>query len=137
MSIPTCPKCSHHPALREEDVDGVRVHACADCNGVWLNQGELNALVHPAAGDLEYCSEDRPQTDRLTDHPCPLCPDTNMVQVNFIAYSGILMDHCRQCQGLWLDRGELDAITAEVHRLEQVPDSWTHRIMLFLAKLPF
>jgi len=47
------------------------------------------------------------------------------------------MDHCPRCQGLWLDRGELDAVTAEVRRLEQVPESWDHRVMVFLAGLPF
>jgi Zn-finger nucleic acid-binding protein len=75
--------------------------------------------------------------DRVTGLTCPLCPDTRLVHVNFISFSDIVMDFCPQCQGLWLDRGELDAITAEVRRLEQVPESWDHRVMVFLANLPF
>jgi len=123
--------------LREEDVNGVRVHSCGGCGGVWLDKGELNALAHPAEGDLEYCSLERLAEDRVTNLPCPACPDVRLVQVNFISYTDIVMDYCPRCQGLWLDRGELDAVTAEVRRLEQVPESWDHRVMVFLAGLPF
>ena len=133
----TCPKCPDHPSLRERDVDGVHVHACEACGGVWLNKGELNALIHPVEGDVEYCSADNLKDDRITNRLCPFCPETRLSQVNFISYSEIVMDHCPICQGIWLDRGELDAITAEVHRLEAVPESWDHRVMVFLAKLPF
>jgi Zn-finger nucleic acid-binding protein len=60
-----------------------------------------------------------------------------MKKVNFITYSDIMIDYCEKCQGLWLDRGELDAIIAEVEKLEHLPESWDHKIMVFLAKLPF
>ena len=132
-----CPKCPDHPPMHEEEVEGVHVHACKVCGGIWLNKGELNALAHPAEGDLEYCSADHIEEDRVTDRLCPTCPETRLIRVNFIAYSEIVMDFCRKCEGIWLDRGELDAITAEVQGLDKVPESWDHKIMMFLAKLPF
>lgn len=38
---------------------------------------------------------------------CPTCDD---VQLIISSREGIEIDHCPQCRGVWLDRGELDKI---------------------------
>ena len=38
---------------------------------------------------------------------CPVCAD---VQLAISSREGIEIDHCPQCRGVWLDRGELDKI---------------------------
>lgn len=38
---------------------------------------------------------------------CPVCNDVNLVMSE---RSGIEIDYCPQCRGVWLDRGELDKI---------------------------
>ena len=38
---------------------------------------------------------------------CPICPDTSLVMTD---RSGIEIDYCPTCRGVWLDRGELDKI---------------------------
>ena len=38
---------------------------------------------------------------------CPICPD---IQLVIASREGIEIDHCPQCRGVWLDRGELDKI---------------------------
>lgn len=38
---------------------------------------------------------------------CPVCPDVTLVMAD---RSGIEIDYCPQCRGIWLDRGELDKI---------------------------
>jgi Zn-finger nucleic acid-binding protein len=38
---------------------------------------------------------------------CPVCPDSTLV---ISAREGVEIDHCPQCRGVWLDRGELDKI---------------------------
>ena len=38
---------------------------------------------------------------------CPVCPDSTLVMS---AREGVEIDHCPQCRGVWLDRGELDKI---------------------------
>jgi uncharacterized protein len=38
---------------------------------------------------------------------CPVCTD---VQLVISSREGIEIDHCPQCRGVWLDRGELDKI---------------------------
>ena len=36
---------------------------------------------------------------------CPVCTDETLV---ISSREGIEIDHCPQCRGVWLDRGELD-----------------------------
>ena len=38
---------------------------------------------------------------------CPACPTTSLVMTE---RSGIEIDYCPDCRGVWLDRGELDKI---------------------------
>ncbi len=38
---------------------------------------------------------------------CPTCPDDRLVMTE---RSGIEIDYCPTCRGVWLDRGELDKI---------------------------
>jgi len=38
---------------------------------------------------------------------CPVCTNTQLVMSE---RSGIEIDYCPQCRGVWLDRGELDKI---------------------------
>jgi Zn-finger nucleic acid-binding protein len=38
---------------------------------------------------------------------CPTCPDSTLVMAD---RSGIEIDYCPTCRGVWLDRGELDKI---------------------------
>ncbi|HPN85363.1 MAG TPA: zf-TFIIB domain-containing protein [Victivallales bacterium] len=131
-----CPKC---PGVKlvENKVGDTIVHQCECCSGIWLDKGELNLIAHPVVGDLEYCSKENIEEDRISEYFCPACKDVKMKKVNFVTYSDISMDYCEKCEGLWLDRGELDAIIAEVEKLEHIPESWDHRIMAFLSKLPF
>ena len=38
---------------------------------------------------------------------CPNCKEVNLV---IAERKGIEIDHCPECRGVWLDRGELDKI---------------------------
>jgi len=38
---------------------------------------------------------------------CPTCPSSDLLMTE---RSGIEIDYCPQCRGVWLDRGELDKI---------------------------
>ncbi|MBP6405662.1 MAG: zf-TFIIB domain-containing protein [Ramlibacter sp.] len=57
---------------------------------------------------------------------CPTCPSSSLV---IAERSGVEIDYCPQCRGVWLDRGELDklveraAARPEPHRQPQFADS--------------
>lgn len=38
-----CPKCAEK--LQEEEFHGVNIDRCPACNGIWLDNGELDALT--------------------------------------------------------------------------------------------
>jgi uncharacterized protein len=38
---------------------------------------------------------------------CPVCEDVTLV---ISSREGVEIDHCPQCRGVWLDRGELDKV---------------------------
>ena len=39
---------------------------------------------------------------------CPRCETSSLVEVD---RSGITIDRCERCRGIWLDRGELEKLT--------------------------
>lgn len=43
-----CPKCGME--LKEEVFKGVRIDRCTSCNGVWLDNGELEQLAGKESG---------------------------------------------------------------------------------------
>ena len=63
-----------------------------------------------------------------------------MRKVDFNIESNIILDYCPTCEGFWVDEGELDAIRAEVKRLNEadaeVPDSWIVRLSKIVWQLP-
>ena len=45
---------------------------------------------------------------------CPTCPQSTLVMSE---RSGIEIDYCPTCRGVWLDRGELDKIIERVNEM--------------------
>lgn len=46
---------------------------------------------------------------------CPKCSTL----LNEVTKAGVLIDVCDRCLGVWLERGELEKITARLRQLEQ------------------
>lgn len=53
---------------------------------------------------------------------CPVCTD---VQLALSERSGIEIDYCPRCRGVWLDRGELDKIVSRADERQTEPSSWS------------
>ncbi|WP_027092813.1 zf-TFIIB domain-containing protein [Cohnella thermotolerans] len=52
---------------------------------------------------------------------CPVCHDSRMREVE---KNGVLIDICPSCKGVWLDRGELDKLMAEVREVRDDYNRW-------------
>jgi Zn-finger nucleic acid-binding protein len=99
-------------AVEEADIT---VDECTACGGVFLDRGELNVLATGMAGDIEFCSREKGELpDRFGARACPRCANTVMEKVDLLRYTGIIFDYCRECQGFFLDRGELNAMNDEL-----------------------
>ena len=102
-----CPKCkTEMEALAHEDLV---VDQCPSCHGVWLDKGELDAVMrHKLANVLDA----RISAFEMHDHDevparCRRC-DKEMVAL--VGPGEVRMDWCVECEGLFFDHGELSAI---------------------------
>ena len=131
-----CPVCENQ-RLTNHNFKGTPIDICDNCGGLWLDKGELNAIAHPITGDIEFCSQEHVGEVRLSGINCPKCEGQPLHKTQFIEFTDISLDHCPKCNGLWLDKAELDAINREIDTLIELPESWEHKIMIFISKLPF
>lgn len=110
-----CPACG---SPMEVDFErGVEIHRCIGCAGLWLDPGELDALVdNPGPRTADVATLRKGMKDvQVTSGPvkyrkCPRC-SVVMERRNFGSHSGVIVDECRQ-HGMYLDPGEFEAIEA-------------------------
>ena len=112
-----CPRCGSGNSLVTTAIGGgIEADACAACSGLWLDTGELNAVVQAERA----VAAARPPIQRMKAPPplpvpmevkyipCPRCGQL-MNRQNFEQVSGIVLDECA-AHGTWLDGGELKAV---------------------------
>ncbi|MQA91250.1 MAG: hypothetical protein GEU90_13635, partial [Gemmatimonas sp.] len=106
---------------------GLEVDHCRRCGGVWFEPGEVQQLRSAPQDELWTKLGERSSTPTLC-HDChaPLersaercsgCGASNLLDCPDCAhpmhvelYSGLRLDVCRRCNGVWFDHHELEAI---------------------------
>jgi len=109
-----CPACGQ--ILFVYSIFSIDFEGCPKCKGIWLIKDELRKLKNKASGGsmrwLKDEIEDMEKTNaRVTNRSCVKCKSTKMVSVIF-GKSSVIVDLCPQCHGVWLDKGEFEAISA-------------------------
>ena len=106
-----CPKDKIDMIRRE--VGGVQVEECPQCKGIWFEQTEFlkaKDSVEPDAIWLDFeiwKHEDQFKVD-LRGIQCPK-DGTRLVALGY-GETGVELNYCTQCQGIWLDGGEFEKI---------------------------
>jgi Zn-finger nucleic acid-binding protein len=106
----------------------VEVEECACCKGTWFRDHELGLAKDEAEPNLvwdDYEPSQHPDAFRVSPRHlrCPDC-GTKLVELDYDR-SGVAIDYCTSCRGIWLDAGEfLRIIDALRHELDvrEVPD---------------
>src|SRR6266568_1469236 len=125
-------------ALETKSIGDTPVGICPRCGGMYLSEGQLNRIVQPEHGDIEFSTVDRDSFEHEDDHGAIDCPKdgTTMRKVDFNVETSIILDYCTKCRGFWIDGGELARIREEVKNLDEagdeVPDPLLVRISQFL-----
>jgi len=92
------------------ELDQVEIDYCLDCGGIWLDAGELEALLenHEEAERVlkETAAAGQVKKGR---RKCPIC-DKRMEIVTTDTKETVQIDRCRKNHGLWFDRGELEEV---------------------------
>ena len=113
-----CPACLH--PLRRFKAGTVTLDGCdGGCGGIWFDHRELAKVnrQHPdpdaQIADLSFNPAVRVHDDDTRQ--CPKCDDVTLEKKLHCLGSGVIMDVCPKCKGLWLDRGELGKIREALH----------------------
>jgi Zn-finger nucleic acid-binding protein len=120
-----CPSCQG--SLRPIGYEGIQIETCQSCRGEWLDGEELGHVVR--AREVRFDEQERRAIAAATkitgvkledldrDLPCPKC-DGRTDAINYGGDTGIVIDRCPGCHGIWLDGGELERIQALVEGWE-------------------
>ncbi len=100
--------------------DYITFDICKSCGSLWLDKGELDKMAFQVQGSIEYSSERIAENTGEKIINCPRCENEQMQKVYFIGYSDIILDHCNNCGGFWLNAGELDQINKELESIMPV-----------------
>ncbi len=113
-----CPRCGE--LLCNIEYEGVEVETCPQCKGEWLDAEELKHIVK--AVDKTFSQEEITSLDAINrsiisedDSPenelkCPKCDDAQLARFVYAATTGMSLDKCMQCGGIWLDDTELEKV---------------------------
>ena len=120
-----CPRCNS--VLSATGYDGVEIEVCPGCKGEWLFAGELQKIAdhHDEVFTTEEIAAlDAVNTEKFTaekdDHDelnCPCCENVTMEHFNYAETSGIILHKCPQCDGIWMDKDQLQ-------KIEELVDGW-------------
>ena len=118
-----CPRCAS--PLEQTVYEGVLIHGCNSCGGEFIGGENLGQIVR--------CRQEQfsPELKALLSDQCPAfgetaaqperalcCPGCGepMAVVNYGGDSGIFVDRCESCDGLWLDHEELEKVQIVMER---------------------
>ncbi|MFC1755129.1 zf-TFIIB domain-containing protein [Thermoproteota archaeon] len=114
-----CPDCNG--AIRIIDCKGTLVDECSKCKGKWFDRGVLRDAKdlqddHLRWLDFDPFGEDAEQLSVPSEGKlCPKCLK-KMSSLNY-KNSGIIIDKCSFCQGVWLNYGEFRKIIEYLENL--------------------
>jgi hypothetical protein len=107
-----CPVC-RQPLVALE-FQSVETDFCPRCHGVWLDHGEIGLLLKSRP---DFMPAWKTPAARTGDRPCPHC--TRKMQVRSLA-GDVEVDACPRDHGIWLDKGELQAIIQSAANTQDV-----------------
>ena len=108
-----CPRCRAPLAPARHNAGGIALdlERCGECTGSWVEGNDLKAIeqvVDVRLIEWRHLPGDETQERILF---CPRCPGAKpMEKILSPRDDRVVMDTCTECNGVWLDYGELEAI---------------------------
>lgn len=106
-----CPHCKI--SLSNTIIGNTEVDYCPKCHGLWFEKGELDQAKDAKDNNLKWLDIDLWQDEaKFKISPgkriCPSCR-VPLYEV-YYGKSGVIVDMCNLCNGIWLDRPEFKKI---------------------------
>lgn len=112
----TCPRCQtalEIDTIRERS-GMIEVDRCPKCTGIWFDKGELQQvekITEPVLFEIRRLPNEEEQLEIMD---CPSCGEGHpMEKHSHFRDENVIFDICTNCEGIWLDGGELEAIQQE------------------------
>jgi Zn-finger nucleic acid-binding protein len=111
-----CPRCK--TLLKTDIVKDIHtefeIDKCESCGGTWFDHGELSKvdkIIEPVFWEIRKIPGEKEQLKALH---CPSCNNSPLMQkAEHPRDNKVILDYCPSCKGIWLDKGELEAIQKE------------------------
>ena len=116
-----CPKCKSEDFSEFTSKEGVVVDFCSQCKGIWFDRGEIAFYVETSK-DVPS-KRDSLMSAQSTEHGCPKCEESKLVEMPYLPGEELMIDFCTQCHGIWLDYKEmpkLEKIARKMPALDKV-----------------
>ncbi|MGD8454601.1 MAG: zf-TFIIB domain-containing protein [Phycisphaerae bacterium] len=135
--MPHCPICKTRTDLIK--YEGVPIYNCGTCGGHWLDRAKLQTIVvrrevvmpEPVKRKMIEIADASNSTQELW---CLTCGKA-MVKEQFKHWPEIQIDRCPKCNGIWLDRGELEKCQIYWEYVQDNPDSEEAQRAVRMAQL--
>lgn len=116
-----CPRCQAPLAPRV--FGSVTIDVCEACGGHWYDAGELERIRE--LGPTERPQDSPGVAPRWVDSKggaitCPRCR-MPLATERYAYSSDLVLDRCENCNGVWVDAGELD-------RMDQLVNEWSREL---------
>jgi Zn-finger nucleic acid-binding protein len=104
--------------MSQMQVGTITLDVChGGCGGIWFDAFELQQVdeQEEAAGEhlLEIARDKSIVVDQARKRECPRCSGIKLKRHFFSAKRNVEVDQCPNCNGYWLDAGELEKIRSE------------------------
>jgi len=109
-----CPACKNDMIVVE--YQRIELDFCPDCRGVWFDKGELQLMLETARLEGKFLDEIQHLPETGTEEKlrkCPICRRA-MVKNTIGAPSPVMIDVCRQGDGLFFDGGEIHQLVKQL-----------------------
>jgi Zn-finger nucleic acid-binding protein len=124
--MPRCPLC--RTQCDRINYEGVSIYNCGSCGGHWLSPARLDVICkrreyempEPVKQKMMEIADASDTAERLL---CITC-GKEMVKEQFKHWPEIRIDRCPKCNGIWLDRGELEKCQIYWEYAQDHPEEW-------------
>ena len=109
-----CPACKNDMIVVE--YQRIELDFCPDCRGVWFDEGELRLMLETARLEGKFLDEIQHLPETGTEEKprkCPICRRA-MAKNTIGAPSPVMIDVCRQGDGLFFDGGEIHQLVKQL-----------------------
>ncbi len=107
-----CPSCENQE-IQSCQIGPVKIDSCEKCGGLWFDTDELRKVKDIKISDanwfdIDLWKDESKFSSVVAEKTCPKC-EKALYRIKY-DNSDIEIDICKDCKGIWLDKGEFEKV---------------------------